>query len=124
MDNAQNKIDRLERSIAREGETVTLERLSVDPTTGIQVIELSIVVPAWVRSSIPQDLIDNEARDMKVVISPRLLLAETVGSPPQAFGIPQRDDRIIIQGSSANIQQVDPIYYGGVPVRINMICRG
>lgn len=125
MDTAENKIARLEASIARAGEVVTFERLNTDPTTGVSTVEMVVSdVPAWIRSSAPQDLIDSEAKNMRVVVSPTRLLEPVVGSPPAAFGIPQRDDRIIIQGSPANVQQIDPIYYGGILVRINLLCRG
>lgn len=124
MDTAETKMVRLEKSIAREGETVVFERINVDVDTGIATIELSIEVPAWIRSHSPQDLIDTEARDIRVVVSPRLLLTTNIGSPPQVFGIPKRDDRIIIQNSPANIQEISPVYWGGIPVRINFLCRG
>lgn len=124
MDTAQNKIARLERSIAREGEVVTFERLATDATTGASVVVSSVEVPAWTRSSSPQDLVDGEARDIKITVSPTLLLAETIGSPPEAFGIPRRDDRVLIQNSPANIQNIFPIYWGGVLVRINLLARG
>lgn len=124
MDSAQNKIARLERSIARTGESVVIERLNTDPNTGASEIVKSVSVPAWIRSSHPQDLLDNEARNIRLVIGPTEILAPTAGSPPEAFGLPQRDDRIILQGFVGNLEQIAPIYYGGVLVRINMVARG
>lgn len=124
MDTAEAKIARLERSIAREGQTVVFERLSTNPTTGASVVQLSLTVPAWTRASAPQDLADSEARDIRIVVSPTLLLAPAFGSPPMAFGLPQRDDRVLIEGIPTNIHTISPLYYGGVVVRINMICRG
>jgi hypothetical protein len=41
-----------------------------------------------------------------------------------AFGLPQRDDRLLIQGDPSNVQEVAPIYYGGALVRVNLLCRG
>jgi hypothetical protein len=52
------------------------------------------------------------------------LLAATIGSPAVAFGIPERDDRLLIQGDRSNVQEVAPIYYGGALVRVNLLCRG
>lgn len=123
MDSAEIKIARLEKSINRTGESVTFERISVNSATGAMMVEKSVTVPAWIRDSIPQDLLDNEARDVRVIVSPTLFLAEN-GSPPSAFGIPIRDDRVIIHGSTANVQNVAPIYYNGALVRINILARG
>lgn len=125
MDTAQTKIIRLEASLARAGQTVTFERLITDSTTGETLIEKSITVPARARSSSPQDLIDSEARDITIVVSPTLLLEEMFGSPPAAFGIPLRDDRVVIDdGTVANLQNIFPIYWAGALVRINMLARG
>lgn len=124
METAPTKIARLERSIARTGETVTLERLSTDPTTGASVVLMSLTLPAHVRASQPQDLLDNEARDIAVILSPTLLLAASIGSPPVAYGLPQRDDRVTVQGAPANVQTVMPLYYTGQLVRVNLLCRG
>lgn len=124
MDTAESKIARLERSIARAGQTVLFERLSTDSATGASIIEMSVSVPAWTRTSFPQDFIDNDARDIRIVVSPTVLFGTEIGSPPQVFGLPKRDDRTIIEGEVANIQQIMPIYYNGEIVRINLLCRG
>jgi hypothetical protein len=125
MDTAGGKIARLERSIGRTGESIVLERLATDPTTGASVVVMSVVLPAWVRSSEPQDLLAGDGvRDIRIVVSPTILMEASIGSPPMAFGLPQRDDRIIVQGSSANIQDIMPIYWGGALVRVNLLARG
>lgn len=119
------KIKRLDRSIARAGKTVTLQRTAVDGSTGgvTTILEL-IDCPAWIRPTKPQDLIDPSVREIRVVLSPTQLLAETIGSPAAAFGIPERDDKVLIQGDPSNIQEVAPIYYGGALVRVNLLCKG
>ena len=125
METAARKIARLDRSLARTGETVTLQRTAVDSSTGGVTVALSLPdVPAHVRASRPQDLIDPDAKEMRVVLSPTQLLAETLGDPLAAFGIPERDDKVLIQGDPSNIQEVAPIYYGGALVRVNLLCRG
>lgn len=124
METAQSKIARLERSITRAGESVTFERVSADGTTGETVVQLSVVVPAHVRSSEPQDLIDSEARDIKIVVSPTVLMGTEIGSPPGVFGIPFRDDRVLVEGITANVQTISPIYYRNTLVRINILARG
>jgi hypothetical protein len=41
------------------------------------------------------------------------------------FGIPRRDDHIIIgSGNPSNIEQIAPLYYGGLLCRVNLLCRG
>jgi hypothetical protein len=125
METAARKIARLDRSIARTGETVTLQRTAVSGSTGAVSVATELPsCPAWVRASNPQDLIDPDAKEMRVVLSPTQLLAATLGSPPAAFGIPERDDKVLIQGDPSNVQEVDPIYYGGALVRVNLLCRG
>lgn len=124
METAATKIARLDRSIARTGETVTLQRTATDGGGAVTVAMQLTNCPAHVRASAPQDLIDPEAKEMRVIISATHLLAEVMGSPPMAFGIPQRDDRLLIQGDPSSVQEVAPIYYGGALVRVNLLCRG
>lgn len=125
METAARKIARLDRSIARTGETVTLQRTAVSASTGAVTVALELAdCPAHVRASAPQDLIDPDAKEMQVTLSATHLLAATLGSPPAAFGIPARDDKVLIQGNPSNVQEVAPIYYGGELVRVNLLCRG
>ena len=125
MESASRKIARLDRSIARTGETVTLQRTATDGSTGAVTVPLELAdCPAHVRASAPQDLVDPDAKEMRVILSATHILAETIGSPAAAFGIPQRDDKVLIQGNPSNVQEVAPIYYGGALVRVNLLCRG
>lgn len=124
MSSAIEKIARLDRSIARTGETITIERLTTDATTGASVVNKSVNVPAWIRSSEPQDLTAPNVKDIQVVISSTAIMAATIGSPPEAFGLPIKDDRVLVQGFSANIEDIMPIYYGGTLVRVNLVVRG
>lgn len=125
METAAKKIARLDRSIARTGEAVTLQRTSTDSGTGAVTVALQLAdVPAHVRASAPQDLIDPDAKEMRVILSATHILSATIGSPAVAFGIPERDDKVLIQGNPSNVQEVAPIYYGGALVRVNLLCRG
>jgi hypothetical protein len=83
--------------------------------TGATTVSDELTSPAQVRAYAPQDLAAGEVQDIRVVVSPTGL-----GS----FGIPDRDDRILIHGNPSNIEQVGPIYYGGKLVRLNLLCRG
>lgn len=150
METAATKIARLDRSLARTGETVTLQRTSVDGTTGAVAIEKQLSdCPAHVRASAPQDIdMMPGVAEIRVTLSPTYLLSSPTlmgllnddgtqllnddgmplladeGSPIITFGIPQKDDRILIQGDPSNIETVSPIYYGGQLVRVNLLCRG
>lgn len=108
-------LGRLDRSIARAGDSVTLQRLAVD-AAGATSVAASAVCPAFIRARAPQDLVEpGGAPDTDVVLS---------ASSLASFGIPQRDDRILIEGAAANIIEVAPIYRGGTLVRVNLVCRG
>jgi len=108
-------VNRLDRAIAGYGQTVTLERTSVDPTTGGITVTESLDCPAFVKTSAPQDLLAGGVIDIRVVVSPTGL-----GS----FGVPSRDDRILIDGNPSNIETIGPLYYGGTLCRVDLLCRG
>ena len=123
MTTAAEMIARLDAAIARSGETVTLQRTATDDATGAVVVTDEITCPAHIRAAEPQDLIDTDAPAIRVILS-ATALAQTSGSPAVAFGMPGRDDRIVIRGNPSNIYQVATLYYGGELVRVNLLCRG
>lgn len=107
-------LGRLDRSIARAGDTVTLQRLASDGD-GTTSVALSATCPAFVRAAAPTDLVEPGSRDSRVVLSATSLTD---------FGVPQRDDRALINGDPAAIVEVEPIYRAGELVRVNLLCRG
>jgi len=107
-------IARLDAAIAGYGQTVVLQRTAVDAAGDVTVAE-QVECPAAVRNFGPQDLEAGEVTEIKVVLSPTGL-----GS----FGLPSRDDRIVIEGNPSNITQIAPLSYGGQLVRVNLLCRG
>ena len=111
----QTIIARLDAAIAQYGQTVTLQHTAVDPATGGVTVADEVTCAAAVRAFGPQDLEAGEVTEIKVVISPTAL-----GS----FGLPSRDDRIIIDGNPSNITQIAPLAFGGQLVRLNLLCRG
>ena len=111
----QTIIARTDAAIAGYGQTVTLQRTAVDPATGGITVAEEVTCPAAVRNFGPQDLEAGEVQEIRVVVSPTGL-----GS----FGLPSRDDRILIDGDPANITQIAPLSYGGQLVRVNLLCRG
>ena len=104
----------LDRALAGYGQSVTLQRTAVDAAGDVSVAE-SVTCPAAVRNFGPQDLEAGGVQEIKVIVSPTGL---------GAFGLPSRDDRILIDGNPANIVQIAPLSYGGALVRVNLLCRG
>jgi hypothetical protein len=107
-------IARLDAAIAGYGQSVTLQRTAVDANGAVSVAE-QLECPAAVRKFGPQDLEAGGVQEIRVVLSPASL-----GS----FGVPSRDDRILIDGNESNIIQIAPLDYGGQLVRVNLLCRG
>jgi len=110
---AATEIASLDRAIATYGQAVELQRTAVDAAGDVSVAD-SVTCPAKVRQYGPQDL-EAAVTEIQVILSPTGL-----GS----FGVPSRDDRIVISGNPSNIVQVAPLYHGGVLVRVNLLCRG
>ena len=108
-------IGRLDAAIAGYAQSVTLRRLTIDPTTGASTVAQEITAPAAVRAFVPQSLEAGEAQEIRVVVSPTGL---------GTFGLPGRDDVILIDSNPSNITQIAPLYYGGALVRVNLLCRG
>lgn len=108
-------IARTDAAIAGYGQSVTLQHTTVDASGAVTVAD-EVTCAAAVRKSGPQDLEPGEGvQDIRVIVSPTGL-----GS----FGVPSRDDRIVIDTDPANIVQIAPLTYGGVLVRVNLLCRG
>jgi hypothetical protein len=108
-------ISRLDAAIARYGQSVTLQRTAIDASSGAITVSEEVTCAAKVRAFGPQDLDAGDVQDIQVILSPTGL-----GS----FGIPNRDDRIVINGNPSNVEQIGPLYYGGQLVRVNLLCRG
>jgi hypothetical protein len=111
----QTMVTGLDRALSHTGESVTLQRTAIDGSTGGITVSDEVTCPAQVRSYAPQDLTAGDVQDIRVIVSPTGL---------GTFGLPSRDDRIIIKGNPSNIEQIGPIYYGGRLVRVNLLCRG
>jgi hypothetical protein len=111
----QEMIASLDAALARYGQMVTLQRTAIDASSGAITISEEVTCAAKVRPFGPQDLDAGEVQDIQVVLSPT-----GIGS----FGIPNRDDRILIGSNPSNAEQIAPLYYGGQLVRVNLLCRG
>jgi len=107
-------IARLDAAIAGYGQTVTLRRTTTDANGAVTVSE-EVTCPAAVRNFGPQSLESGESREIQIVVSPTGL-----GS----FGVPRRDDKILIGTDDANITEIAPLSYGGALCRVNLLCRG
>ena len=105
----------LDAALAGYTQTVTLQRTAIDASSGAITVSDEVTCAAKVRPFGPQDLAAGEVQDIQVIVSPTGL---------GAFGIPNRDDRIVIGGNPSNVEQIAPLYYGGQLVRVNLLCRG
>lgn len=112
--NSATAIASLDRALAGYGQEVVLQHTAVDAAGDVSVTD-SVQCPAKVRQFGPQDLEAGGVVEIQVIVSPTGL---------GAFGLPSRDDRIMIAGNPSNIVQVAPLYYGGELVRVNLLCRG
>jgi hypothetical protein len=111
----ETMITALDRALAAYGQSVTLQHTAVDADGAITVTD-QVACPAKVRPYTPQDLEAGEVQDIRVILSPTSLVV---------FGLPRRDDRIVIEDDDpSNIEQIEPLYYGGQLVRVNLLCRG
>ena len=104
----------LDQFVADKGDTITLRRLSVD-AEGAQTVSAEHTCPAAVFPVAPQDLAESGVRDIRVVLS---------GTSLGSFGVPARDDRVLIDGDAANVMEIETIKRGGEIVRVNLLCRG
>ncbi len=111
---AATEIASLDRALATYGQTVELQHTAVDAAGDVTVAD-SVTCSAKVRQYGPQDLEAGGVVEIQVIVSPTGL---------GAFGLPSRDDRIVIGGNPSNIVQVAPLYHGGALVRVNLLCRG
>jgi hypothetical protein len=108
-------ISALDAALRETGESVTLQHTSIDGSTGGITVSDEVTCPAQVRAHAPQDLAAGDVQDIRVIVSPTGL---------GVFGIPSKDDRVLIRGNPSNVEQIGPIYYGGQLVRVNLLCRG
>jgi hypothetical protein len=113
---ADDIIASLDAALAEYQQTVTLQRTAVDADGAISVVAEATDCPARVRPYSPQDLEATGVVDIRVVLSPTSIAT---------FGMPGRDDRILIEADNpSNIEMIDPLFYGGKLVRVNLLCRG
>jgi len=102
----------LDRALAGYGQSVTLQRTAVD-AEGAETVAQEVTCAAKVRTFGPQD-VEAAVQDIQVILSPSGL----------GGFMPQKDDRVVIAGNPSNVAQVAPLYYGGMLVRLNLLCRG
>ena len=111
----QHMIAALDRGLSGYGQTVTLQHTAEDAEGATTVTE-EVTCPAKVVPYGPQDLEAGEVQATKVIVSPTGLGSFVV----------KRDDRIFIDGSDdpSNVEQIESRAYGGMLVRVNLLCRG
>lgn len=122
---AADKVARLDRALQRAGEDVVLRR--VVGATNQALIDAP--VRALVRGFKPAELVGGIIQgDSLAIISPTGIEAAQWpgGHAPQAADarVPVRNDKLIVQGRTRNIEAAAPIYVDGTLVRIELQLRG
>jgi hypothetical protein len=122
MASAAEHTARLDRSLARNGETVTLRRLTLGP--GNTQVPFDCECGARVSAYQPHELVGGIVQgDSKVILSPTSLRARQWPGPG-LDPLPRSGDRVGIGGRERNVQTVTPVYAGGGLVRIELLVRG
>lgn len=116
---------RLDRHLARNGETITLQRLQF--VAGVQTVAASVSCRAVVRGYRPTELIGGiTQQDSMVVLSPTEIIAAawTSGRPAhEDTRVPQKGNRAVIAGRVRSVEAAVGIYVAGELVRIEMQVR-
>lgn len=99
-------IARLDASLLRRGETITVKR------TG----KTDVTCRATVRGIKAEELIAT------ATMSDSMVIISSTGFA--AFGMPQPTDAVMVKGKSRRVKFVDPIYVNDVWVRTNLIVGG
>jgi len=115
-DSAEGRIARLDASLARRGQDITVRRLTLGPG-GLQIPFDAEGVRARVRAAADDELIANIAQQQWIVIlSPTGL---------SAFPLPLRKgDKAVIDGAAKNVELVKPFLVDGTLVRIELTVFG
>ncbi len=108
----------LNRSLARAGQSVTLQRV----TGGTTVVQ-AITLLAHVRGYEPQELVNGITQtDSKVILSPTSVAAFNSGAAAGLdIRVPIKGNRMIIAGRTRNVEAAIGLYEGADLVRIE--CR-
>lgn len=122
------KIARLDRSLARSGQTVILQR-TIGTTNQARI---TATMKAHVRGYQPQDLLQGITQgDRKVIISPTdIIKSQWPGGQAGVLSgdqrVPRKGDAIIVAGRECAIQNAAPIYLDGTSdlIRIDIQVRG
>lgn len=121
-------IAHLDAALARSGEDIVLQRLTLGP--GGAQIPFSVDCRALVRGYEPHELVNGiTEQDAKVILSPTEI--ERAQWPGPAVGdvagdrrVPRNGDRMIIAGRARRVEAAAPLYMAGVLVRIEARVQG
>jgi hypothetical protein len=122
MSEASSCIADLDAALAEAGEDIRLVRLTL--AAGGEQIPFSADCRGLVRQYQPQELVGGIIQgDTKVILSPTQLAARQWPGPGLA-PLPQKGDRVLIQGRQRNVEAVEPFYVADVLVRLELTVRG
>jgi hypothetical protein len=125
MASAEEHIARLDRSLARNGEDVTLQRLALGP--GGKQTPFSVKCRASVTGYKPEQLVGSIVQgDTLAVLSPTqiTLAGWTNGVASGDTRVPNSANRLLVQGTPRTIKAATPFYVAGELVRIELQIRG
>ena len=130
------EVRELDKSLAEDGEWVELQRL-----TGTQLIAVKCRCRAKVRNYDAKELIGGLTQDMSEVIissteiirtgwpGPDVQVRNSAGVVTVAFDqkdrrVPRKNDKVVIQGKTRNIEVPKPTYVDDGLVRIMLVVAG
>jgi hypothetical protein len=125
---AEQEIGDLDASLAKDGQPITLQRLTL---AGSEQIPFGVDAMAFVRGDQPNELTQTVTqKDVTVIMSPtEINRSGWPGATPAPAGagdkrIPRKPDRIITKRGQLTVQTAAGIYIGDTLVRINIRARG
>lgn len=124
IDTPDAQIARLNASLAKHGEDITLQRV-----TGGVTVAAAVTCRAFVRGYQPSELVGGITQQMsKVILSPTEIIdaSWTSGRPAnEDQRIPMKGNKVLIAGTKArNVEAAVGIYVAGQLVRIEMMVKG
>lgn len=126
---AQFEVIELDKSLLVDGEDVTLRRV-VGTTNQVNI---DVVCRAFVRRYQAQELAGTIIQgDSQLILSPSQIIAAqwpgglspTASDAALDHRVPRKDDKVVVQGKTRNVEMAAPIYVANELVRIELQVRG
>lgn len=125
MSDASRALVALDRSLARAGQDIVLQRMNG------AAVAAQVTCRAVVRGYTPQELVGGiTQQDSMVILSPSQIIAAgwkaftVTGEDPRDQRIPIKGNKAVISGKTRNVESAGGIYVDGQLVRIEMRVLG